>query len=124
MEHYRFPRNKGELENADVIMKDSNTLCGDVVEFQIRFNGDKEISDLRFNGQGCIISQASASIFGEFVKNKSLNQIKDFSKEDFLKMLGIELGVNRIKCALLPFKVLKLCVYTYLGTKERENIEI
>jgi len=116
LDYYRNPRNYGRLDPHDIDAKDSNPLCGDEVEMQIRVSKEGKIEDIHFLGKGCAISQASASMLTELAKGKPLEWTKELSKEDILKMLGTsDLGPARIKCALLSMKVLKSGVYEYLG---------
>ncbi|MEM2932323.1 MAG: iron-sulfur cluster assembly scaffold protein [Nitrososphaerota archaeon] len=123
LDHYRNPRNYGEIENPDIHAKDSNPLCGDVVELFIRVK-DGVISDVKFKGKGCAISQASASKLTEKLIGMRIEDVKDLSRQDILEMLGIELSPVRLKCALLSLKVLKVGVYSYLGQRlEQEEAE-
>lgn len=125
LDYYKNPRNYGKLENPDIKAKDSNPLCGDEIEIQIKLDDRKErIEEIKFYGKGCAISQASASMLTEMVEGMKIEEIKKLSKEDILEMLGNpNLGPLRIKCALLGLKVLKLAVYSYLGEKlEKEKI--
>jgi len=122
LDYYRHPRNFGDLPDPDVRAKDSNPLCGDVIEMQLRIK-DGKIDDLRFKGRGCAISQASASMLTELAKGKTLDEIKALSKEDVLNMLGIDPGPTRIKCALLGLKVIKLGVYGYLGQAVTDEVK-
>ncbi|MEM2041005.1 MAG: iron-sulfur cluster assembly scaffold protein [Nitrososphaerota archaeon] len=123
LDHYRNPRNYGEIENPDIHAKDSNPLCGDVVELFIRVK-DGVISDVKFKGKGCAISQASASKLTEKLIGMRIEDVKDLSRQDILDMLGIELSPVRLKCALLSLKVLKVGVYSYLGQRlEQEEAE-
>lgn len=117
LEHYRNPVNAGVVENADIVMKDYNPVCGDVVEIQIKFV-DRKIDEIKFQGQGCAISQSSADILIEMVKSKDAEEVKTLAPEDFMKFLGIELSPLRLKCALLGFKTLKTAVYTYLASSD------
>ena len=120
LDYYRNPKNKGNLNNPKISARDTNPLCGDVIE--IYGNLDKNlIKEIKFNGKGCVISQASASILTENVLNKNIKELKDFSKDDLLKLLGINVSPARLKCALLPLKVLKLAIYKYMGEKLEEN---
>ena len=117
LDYYRNPRNFGKLDPHDIDAKDSNPLCGDEVDVQIRVGPDSRIEEIKFTGKGCAISQASASMLTELAKGKQLEWVKQVSKEDILKLLGNpELGPSRIKCALLGMKVLKTGVYGYLGS--------
>jgi nitrogen fixation NifU-like protein len=122
LDYYRNPRNFGELSNPDVRAKDSNPLCGDIIEMQLKIN-DGKVEDVRFKGKGCAISQASASMLTEVVKGKSLDEVKAMSKTDVLNLLGIDPGPTRIKCALLGLKVMKLGVYAYLGQAITEEVK-
>ncbi len=122
LDYYRNPRNFGELPNPDVRAKDSNPLCGDIIEMQLKIN-DGKVEDIRFQGKGCAISQASASMLTEVVKGKSLDDAKALGKPDVLELLGIDPGPTRIKCALLGLKVLKLGVYMYLGQAVTEEVK-
>ncbi len=122
LDYYRNPRNFGELQNPDVRAKDSNPLCGDIIEMQLKIN-DGKVEDIRFQGKGCAISQASASMLTELAKGKSLDDAKVLGKADVLELLGIDPGPTRIKCALLGLKVLKLGVYLYLGQTVTEEVK-
>jgi nitrogen fixation NifU-like protein len=122
LDYYRHPRNFGDLPEADVRAKDSNPLCGDVIEMQLKIK-DGRIEDLRFKGRGCAISQASASMLTELAKGKTIEEIKSLGKEDVLSMLGIDPGPTRIKCALLGLKVMKLAAYGYLGQSVTEDVK-
>ena len=121
LDYYRHPRNFGDIQDPDVRAKDSNPLCGDVIEMQLKIR-DGKIEDLRFKGKGCAISQASASMLTEAAKGKTLDEIKVMSKANVLDLLGIDPGPTRIKCALLGLKVLKLGVYGYLGQAITEEV--
>jgi len=110
LEHSKNPSHKGTLDPADFSYEDSNPLCGDEVRIDVRVN-DNHISEIAFSGQGCAISQASASILTELVDGMSLDEVKAFSKDDLLEEIGIELSPARLKCALLSLKVLKAGVY-------------
>ena len=79
LDYYRHPRNFGDLPDPDVRAKDSNPLCGDVIEMQLRIR-DGKIDDLRFKGRGCAISQASASMLTELAKGKTLDDMKALVK--------------------------------------------
>ena len=122
LDYYRNPRNYGELPDPDVRAKDSNPLCGDIIEMQLKIREGK-IDDIRFTGKGCAISQASASMLTEAVKGKTLDEVKGMGKPDVLELLGIDPGPTRIKCALLGLKVLKLAIYGYLGQTVTEEVK-
>ena len=118
LDYYRNPRNFGKLDQSDISSHDTNPLCGDEIDIQIKVGDGNKIEQIKFFGKGCAISQASASMLTELATGKDLTWVKQLAKEDILKMLGNpDLGPTRIKCALLGMKVLKTGVYGYLGTK-------
>jgi nitrogen fixation NifU-like protein len=110
LDHYRNPRNKGTLDPADYSYEDVNPLCGDEIRIDVRVENDK-VSDIKFSGRGCAVSQASVSILTEMVEGMSLDEVKALTKDDMLEELGIPVSPARLKCALLGLKVLKAGVY-------------
>jgi nitrogen fixation protein NifU and related proteins len=125
LDYYRNPRNFGKLDPHDIDARDTNPLCGDEVEMQIKVSADKDkIEEIKFIGKGCAISQASASMLTEMAKGKPLEWVKGLSRDDIQKMLGTsDLGPARIKCAMLSVKVLKTGVYGYMGAQYAEPTE-
>jgi nitrogen fixation NifU-like protein len=111
LDHYRNPRNKGHLDNPTHSHEEHNPLCGDVLRIDLHVNDEDVIEEVRFQGQGCAISQASASMLTEMIQGKTLEEAKQVNKEDILEALGIDIGPVRMKCALLSLKVLKAGVY-------------
>ncbi len=111
LDHYKNPRFKGELDPADISYQDDNPLCGDMIRIDLRVDENNRVVECAFSGQGCAISQASASMLMEDIQGKSLEEIKEYSRDDILDMLGIELGPVRLKCAMLSLKVLKVGAY-------------
>ncbi|MEK6844976.1 MAG: iron-sulfur cluster assembly scaffold protein [Nanoarchaeota archaeon] len=103
---YKNPHNKGNLKNSTHEFFKNNPLCGDNIKIQIIAKNNK-IKKIKFNGIGCAISQASASLLTDKIKNLPINKIKKFSKEDVLKLLKIPVSHARIRCALLPLDAIK-----------------
>lgn len=122
VDHYRNPRNYGSIDDADISHEEHNPVCGDRVHLDLKVE-DNRIVDVRFNGDGCSISQASASILTEMVKGKTLEEARALSKDDVLEQLGIPLGPVRLKCALLALKVLKVGAYGLQGWPGDEEDE-
>lgn len=108
---YENPLNYGRVDPADFVYEEDNPLCGDVIEISVRLDEDGRVVDINWQGHGCAISQASASLLTEEVKGKTLDEVKAFSKEKLLELLGIQLSMTRVKCALLSLKVLKAGAY-------------
>jgi len=111
IDRYKNPQFKGELDPHDISFEDDNPLCGDHLRIDLRIDEEGIVTEAAFDGYGCAISQASADLLVESIQGKSLEDIKDYTKEDLLEMLGLELGPARIKCALLSLKVLKAGIY-------------
>jgi nitrogen fixation NifU-like protein len=114
LDHYQNPRNYGTLEPADISYEEDNPVCGDHIRLDLRLK-DGRVSEVRFSGHGCAISQASASMLTEAIQGKTLEELQAFGKDNVLDMLGIPLGPVRIKCALLSLKVLKAGAYGIKG---------
>jgi nitrogen fixation NifU-like protein len=111
IDRYKNPRRRGTLDPHDYSYEDDNPLCGDHIRIDVRVDANKRVTEAAFSGQGCAISQASADLLTESIMGKTLDEVKQLSKDDILGMLGIELGPVRLKCALLSLKVLKAGVY-------------
>jgi len=122
LDHYRHPRNYGDLPDANARAKDSNILCGDTIEMQLRLKQNR-IEDVKFRGQGCAISLASASMLTEFSKGKPVSEVKKLGKKEIIKLLGADPGLTRIECALLGLKVLKMAIYDHMGIKMPQEPE-
>ena len=106
LDHYRNPRNFGSLEQADVEAEDLNPLCGDQIRMELKLD-DGVVSDVRFSGKGCAISQASASMLTETIKGMKLEDVAKLSKDVVLENVGIGISPTRMKCAMLGLRVLK-----------------
>jgi nitrogen fixation NifU-like protein len=116
VDYSRNPINYGEIENHDVTFHDSNPLCGDSIDIDMKIDNNK-VTDIKFHGKGCAICMACTSVLTEITKGKSLDDVRKIEKNDVLSELGLEhLQAVRIKCALLSLKVLKSALYTYLGS--------
>ena len=107
LDHYRNPRNFGRFEKPDAAAEDMNPLCGDQIRVELQVDANGNVSDVRFSGKGCAISQASMSMLSEAVKGKSLKEVATLPKEAVLDNVGIGISATRMKCAMLGLKVLK-----------------
>ena len=110
LDHNKNPRNKGTLESPQFTFEDVNPLCGDEIRMDVQTDGDR-VTDIRFSGRGCAISQAAASILTEMVDGQTLDDVKAISREDLLDELGVPISPARMKCAMLGLKVLKAGIY-------------
>jgi nitrogen fixation NifU-like protein len=107
LEHYKRPHNWGTLEDASVEFEDNNPLCGDTLKVALRVGDDGTIEDVRFDGHGCAISQAAASMTSDEVKGMTVDELLRLDRGFVLELLGIDISATRMKCALLSLKVLK-----------------
>ncbi len=106
LDHYRTPRNFGHLDRVDASAEDLNPLCGDTITMELQVD-DGKVSDVRFSGKGCAISQASASMLTEEIKGMKLEDVARLSKDVVLENVGIGISPTRMKCAMLGLRVLK-----------------
>ncbi len=121
LDHYENPRHHGELEHADITHEESNPLCGDKIRVEIKLSEDgATIAEIAFSGDGCIISQASASMLMEEVAGKPITDVQKLERQDMLDMVGAPLTAARVKCAMLGLKVLKTGLYQYLVDHHHE----
>ncbi len=135
LDHYKRPRNFGTLDSPDAVMEEENPFCGDRIALYLKVEGD-QIADIRFSGQGCAISQASASMMTERVKGMRLEQALAFAKEfrqmmrgekpfppegeleDLDALRGVREFPVRVKCATLAWDILQRSVAKLLNEKE------
>ncbi len=111
IDHYKNPDHRGSLEPHDISFEDENPLCGDHIRIDLRVDEKGIIKEVAFDGHGCAISQSSADLLLDSIIGKSVDEVKLMDKQTVLDLLGIELGPVRLKCALLPLKILKAGVY-------------
>jgi nitrogen fixation NifU-like protein len=107
LEHYKRPHNWGPMESPDLEFEDNNPLCGDELKVMLRVGDDGTITDVRFDGHGCAISQAAASMASDEVKGMNVEELLRLDRDFILELLGIDISATRMKCALLSLKVLK-----------------
>ncbi|WP_149400212.1 Fe-S cluster assembly sulfur transfer protein SufU [Dictyobacter arantiisoli] len=105
LDHYKDPRNYGTLESPDIHSEDSNPLCGDQLNMDLQIE-DGHVTEVRFQGRGCAISQASASMLSEMIEGKTIAEVIALGKDDILEALGIPISPARSKCAFLSLRVL------------------
>jgi nitrogen fixation NifU-like protein len=108
LDHYENPRHHGELTHADISHEEHNPLCGDQIKISANVNDTANaLAEVVFTGDGCIISQAAASMLLEATENMPLETIEKLEPQFVLDLIGIPLTANRVKCALLSLKTLK-----------------
>ncbi len=115
LDHGKNPRNRGVLEPSDIDVEMTNPLCGDRLRLTLKLDADRRIKQIGWDGEGCAISQAAASMLGEEMLGKTIDEVAQFEKQMVFDMIGIPLGINRVKCALLSLKVLKVGLFKLDG---------
>ena len=123
LDHYEDPFHRGDLLGASHAFEDKNPLCGDVVKIELLLDAEGKVADCYFSGEGCVISQASASMLLEELYGKTVDEVQAFTAEDMLKLYGPRLTPNRQKCCLLSWKVIQQAVHSPIegGTGENEG---
>ncbi len=116
LDHYKNPHNHGVLDPCDARAEGQNPLCGDELSITINFNGGDVIEEIRFDGRGCAISQAAASMLTDLVSGRPAAEVAAMPTEELLDEIGIPLTPVRLKCAVLGLGVLKVALHRAKGT--------
>lgn len=115
LDHYENPSHRGTLDQPTLEYRDLNPLCGDEVRIQAHVDDQGRLAEVCFDGQGCVISLAAASMLMEEVQGKTLAEVKKMGRQDMLDLLGIPLSTMRVKCAMLPLRTLEKAILRYEG---------
>ena len=106
IDHYKHPRNYGDLENPCISVRENNASCGDMVEIKGRLDQENRIHVLRWRGVGCAISTAAASMLSEKVVGMNREDLSKFGVDGVVKLLGGEINAGRMKCATLAYNAI------------------
>ncbi len=121
LDHYEDPYHRGRCDHPTHAHEDDNPLCGDVVRIELRIADDGTIQDAFFDGDGCCISQAAASMLIEKMDGKLVDDVRQFTAEQMLELFGARLTPNRQKCCLLPWRVLQTAVFSSIEENGQEG---
>jgi nitrogen fixation protein NifU and related proteins len=110
--HYEHPRNKGKMEKPSAMIHEYNPICGDDITVYLKIDGEK-VSDIKFDGTGCAISIASASMMTEFVKGMTVQDAEKIRLDKLIEIIGIDPGPARLKCATLSLRAIKEALFLY-----------
>jgi nitrogen fixation NifU-like protein len=110
LDHYESPRNYGTLPDADVVQKGGNPGCGDIVTIYLNVDDEERIKKVSFEGQGCIVSQATTSMITELVMGKTADEVEEMSPDAVSDLIGRELAMTRPRCATLGISTVKIAV--------------
>ena len=117
LDHYEHPRNRRVIAGADIDYTGGNPGCGDIIHMFATVDDNQRIADVAFEGEGCTISQAAASIITEMVQGKTLDELEQMNYETLVEELGSEVVAPRIKCAVLALGTLKAGAQHYRRSK-------
>jgi nitrogen fixation protein NifU and related proteins len=109
LDHYENPRNRGKLDDADASTSGGNPGCGDIVTMHVKMNGDV-VESIRFEGEGCTISQAGASIVAERFEGRPASEIEETGFEEIVDTMGKDVVISRVRCATVGLGTLKAAV--------------
>jgi nitrogen fixation protein NifU and related proteins len=112
LEHYEEPYHRGRCAHCTHVHQDDNPLCGDVIRMELQVDDQGTLREVYFNGDGCCISQAAASMLVERFDGKHIEDVKKFTANDMLELFGARLTPNRQKCCLLSWRVLQAALYS------------
>lgn len=112
LDHYEDPYHRGKCEHCTHCHEDNNPLCGDRVRMELEINDHGQLRQVYFDGDGCCISQAAASMLVERFDGRSVEEVRQFGADEMLELFGVKLTPNRQKCCLLPWRVLQAAIYS------------
>lgn len=114
LNHYAHPRHQGHLEHPDIVADADEPSCGDQVHLELDIGPDGKVERVAFDGEGCMISMAAASILSEHIAGCSLEELAWLTEDDMLSLVDAPVGPSRRSCALLPLQVLQSALETYV----------
>jgi nitrogen fixation NifU-like protein len=121
LDHYENPYNRGMIAHPTLQFRDLNPLCGDEICIQARLDEQRRLAKVGFEGKGCVISLAAASMLMEAVEGKTLEEVKQMDRQKMLDLLGIPLTAMRVKCAMLALRTLEKAVHLYESSAEKTS---
>jgi len=118
LDHYEDPYHRGQCDHATHAHEDDNPLCGDVIRVELQIDGQGKVQAAWFEGDGCCISQASASMLMEKVEGLTVDEVKQFTAQNMLELFGARLTPNRQKCCLLSWRVVQAAMHAPLTERK------
>lgn len=124
LDHYESPRNREQLDNADVVAEGGNPGCGDIVTIYLQVDEDERVKRVTFEGEGCTISQAAASLVTEMIEGRPLREVLELSYDAIVDELGREVVMTRPRCATLALGTVKAAIDSYQKGQRSARIEV
>jgi nitrogen fixation NifU-like protein len=112
LDHYEEPYHRGDCATCTHVHQDTNPLCGDLIRMSLQLDDRGTMKEIFFNGDGCCISQAAASMLVEKFDGRHIDEVKKFTAQDMLDLFGARLTPNRQKCCLLAWRVLQAAIFS------------
>ena len=122
LDHYENPHQRGTMQDPTLEFRDLNPLCGDEVCVQARLDEHGRLTEVCFEGKGCVISLAAASMLMEEIEGKTVDDVKKMDRQSMLDLLGIPLTTMRVKCAMLALRTLEKAIHLYEGQKSQTSV--
>lgn len=113
LDHYAHPRNWGRLQNPDIVADSDDPSCGDQVHLELALDEEGRVRQVAFEGEGCMVSMASASIFTEYLRGKSLEDLERLTEDEAIALLDAPIPPSRRRCALAPLFALRAGLRAY-----------
>ena len=117
LDHYNNPRNQGAIDDPDILVNGGNPGCGDVVTMYVKLDDGNHVTDVKFQGKGCTISMAGASLVTEMVMGKTLTEIEEVPYAALIDQMGEDVVKSRLRCATLGIDTLKGAAREYPSRK-------
>ncbi len=124
LDHYENPRNHGKFDGADVVSDGGNPGCGDIVTIYLKVGEQGQVEKVQFEGQGCTISQAAASLVTEMVTGKPLDEVLELDYDAIIDELGREVVMSRPRCATLALGTVKAAAASYKRGEHSAKLEV
>jgi nitrogen fixation NifU-like protein len=121
LDHYENPRNRYKMEDASVSIKGGNPGCGDIVTIYLKVAADERVIAASFEGEGCTISQAAASMLTEMLIGKTLGEVREMDIDAFIDEIGREVVISRPKCATLALNTAKAAERKYRAEQAKTD---
>jgi nitrogen fixation NifU-like protein len=119
LDHHDNPRNKGRLDPADIQLGGGNPGCGDLITMYLTFDEDDRVTAIRYEGEGCTISQAGASMLSEMAEGMTAREIAELGTHTMNEEMGPDVVKSRVRCATLALGTLQAATKLYTTNKER-----
>jgi nitrogen fixation NifU-like protein len=119
LDHNEQPYHRGRATRPTHAHQDDNPLCGDFVHVDLTIGPEGRVQEAWFEGEGCCISQAAASMLMEAIEGLLVDDLKQFTAEEMLKLFGPKLTPNRQKCCLLAWRVVQTALYSPINPADQ-----